>query len=188
MPSPPAYYSGKKDQPRRREEREKKMQRVCFSTQAGTSQPNLSPPVGRHGQRFLLAVGFRRELLPTTTADGAVIVATTAGNQGAKPLASWFILVELVCKLLLCLLLGCSSRFVGVLRVLAVSPFPNALLTAPLAHLELSVKELNRDDPDLSRLRIHSPKRARSARSTWVERVRGTAVPLRRLLAGKSRS
>jgi len=31
------------------------------------------------------------------------------------------------------------------------------------------------------------PKRAQSARSIWVERARGTAVPLRTLLAGRER-
>jgi hypothetical protein len=58
--------------------------------------------------------------------------------------------------------------------------------SATLSHL--CCEKIDRDDPDLSQLRIHRPKPARSARSTWVERARGTAVPLRKLPAGKSRS
>jgi hypothetical protein len=38
--------------------------KILVSTQAGTSEPNLSCPVGSHGQRFLLAVGFRRANSP----------------------------------------------------------------------------------------------------------------------------
>jgi hypothetical protein len=34
-----------------------------------------------------------------------------------------------------------------------------------------AVKKLNRDDPDVSRLKTHSPKRARSARSSAPESV-----------------
>jgi len=63
--------------------------------------------------------------------------------------------------------------------------------TAPegFAFPPLEAKEkLNGDDPDVSRLKIHSTKRARSARSTQVARARGIAVPLRTLLAGKTRS